>query len=125
MQQELLRNGALLRIPSGTNGGLAHLGGQHLEGEALQRVTGQDGGGLVEGAVAGRLAAAQVVVIHGRQVIVHQRVGVDQLYRRGRGIQRIEVSTERLAGGIHQRRAQAFATTECGIAHGGGELGDG
>ena len=50
--------------------------GQHLEGAGLQRVAGQDGGGFVEGLVAARLAAAQVVVVHGRQVVVHQRIGV-------------------------------------------------
>ena len=55
--------------------------GQHLEGAGLQGVAGQDGGGLVEGAVARRLAAAQVVVVHRRQVVVDQRIGVQHLDR--------------------------------------------
>ncbi len=57
--------------------------GQHLEGAGLQGVAGQDGGRLVEGAMAGRLAAAQVVVVHRRQVVVHQGIGVQHLDRRG------------------------------------------
>ena len=50
--------------------------GQDLEGAGLQGVAGQDGGGFVEGAVGAGLAAAQIVVVHGGQVVVHQAVGV-------------------------------------------------
>ena len=53
--------------------------GEHLEGERLQRVGGEDGGRLVEGPVGGRAAAAHVVVVHGRQVVVDQREGMHQL----------------------------------------------
>ena len=37
---------------------------QHFEGERLQRVAGEDRGGFVEGAMTGRPAAAQIVVVH-------------------------------------------------------------
>jgi hypothetical protein len=38
----------------------------------LQGIAGQDGHGLSEYPVAGRLATAQVVVIHGGKVVVDQ-----------------------------------------------------
>ena len=49
---------------------------QHVEGEGEQAVAGQDRGRLVEGLVRGRPAAAQVVVVHRRQVVVHQRIAM-------------------------------------------------
>ena len=44
-----------------------------------QGVAGQDGDVLAEDHVAGRLAAPQVVVVDGRQVVVDEGVGVDEL----------------------------------------------
>ena len=61
--------------------------GEHREGERLQRIADQHRGALVEGAVAGRAPAPQVVVVHRRQVIVDQAVDVDQLHRGGRRIE--------------------------------------
>ena len=58
--------------------------GEQLEREALQRVADQQRRRLVELDVARRLAAAQHVVVHARQVVVHQRIGMDQLDRGGR-----------------------------------------
>ena len=56
---------------------------QHLECQALQAVAHQQRGGLVEGDMAGRFAAAQDVVVHAGKVVVHQGVGVNQLHCRG------------------------------------------
>ena len=61
------------------------------EGLRLQRVAGEDRGRFVEGDVHGRLAATQRIVVHRRQVVVHQRIGVHQFHRDGRRIQRILV----------------------------------
>ena len=63
-------------------GGRAVEPGQHLEGAGLQRVAGQNGDGLAEGHVAGGLAAAQIVVVQGGQVVVDERVGVEHLQGR-------------------------------------------
>ena len=52
-----------------------------LEGEGLERVAGEDGDGLAEGDVAGRLAAAQVVVVERGEIVVDERVGVQHLER--------------------------------------------
>ena len=67
----------------------SHLGqcvwqaGQGLEGDGTQGVAGQNCHGLPEHNVVGGTAAAQVVVVHGRQVVVDQRIGMDHLERAG------------------------------------------
>ena len=69
-------------------GGLAEgLVGEHGKGQRLQRVPDQHRGALVVGAVAGRAPAAQVIVVHRRQVIVDEAVDVDQFHRGGRRIE--------------------------------------
>ena len=51
--------------------------GQDLKGVGQQRIPRQYGRCFVKGFVAGRFAASQVVIIHGRQIIVNQGIGVD------------------------------------------------
>ena len=43
---------------------VGRLVGEDLEGQGVERVAGEDRGRFVEGAVQGRLAAAQIVVVH-------------------------------------------------------------
>ena len=59
--------------------------GEHLEGEGEQRIAGEDRHGVAEDFVVGELAAAVIVVIERGQIVVDQRVGVDQLERAGGG----------------------------------------
>ena len=58
---------------------------EHLEGESEQRIAGEDGHGFAEDLVAGELAAAVVVVVERGEIVVDQRVGVDQFERAGGG----------------------------------------
>ena len=51
------------------------------EGERLERISGEDGSRLVKGLVTGRPSAAQVIVVHRRQVVMDQGVGVQRLDR--------------------------------------------
>ena len=53
--------------------------GDGVEGEGLEGVAGEDGDGVAEDFMAGRFAAAEIVVVEGREVIVDERVGVDHL----------------------------------------------
>src|SRR5690606_14945882 len=92
-----------------------------FESQRLQGVARQDGGGLVEGAMAGRAPAAQVVVVHGRQVIVDQRIGMDQFYRPGGDVHCRLGNTEGLAAGVGQHRAYPLAAAGDTVAHGGVE----
>ena len=57
------------------------LGQRQAQRLGEQAVAGEDRDVLAVGHVAGRLAAAQLVVVHRRQVVVDQRVGVDHLDR--------------------------------------------
>jgi len=52
--------------------------GQHFEGARLQGIAGEDRRCFVERAMTGGPAAAQIVVVHGGQVVVHQAVDVDE-----------------------------------------------
>ena len=70
---------------------------QDVEGEGQQAVAGEDRGRLVERLVHGRPAAAQIVVVHRRQVVMHQRIAVHE-FDRGAGHQRV------LAPDAEQRR---------------------
>jgi hypothetical protein len=64
-------------------------GGDQLEGQGEERVAGQDGHGFAEHLVIGQPAPPVVVVVHGGQVVVDERVGVDQLERARRGDDRL------------------------------------
>jgi hypothetical protein len=82
---------------------------------------GEDGGGLVPPDVDGRLAAAQVVVVHAGQVVVHEAVGVDAFDGRRRADRRGLGRVEERRGLHGEESAQPFATREHGVAHGGAE----
>ncbi len=68
--------------------------------------------------VAGGASAPQIVVVHRRQVVMHQAVGVDEFDRGGRAIELIEWSAQRFAGRVHEYRPQALAAAEHAVAHG-------
>jgi len=59
---------------------------QHFEGAGLQSVAGQDGNGFAKGLVAGGLAAAEIVVVEGGQVVVDERIGMEQSPRPRPGV---------------------------------------
>ena len=69
--------------------------GHQAHGLGEQRVARQDRGVLAVELVAGGPAAPQVVVVHGGQVVVDERVGVHQLDGRGRGQQPLGRLAER------------------------------
>src|SRR5690606_32291693 len=85
--------------------------GQDREGLGEQRVADEDGGGLAEPDVDRGLAAALVVVVHGGEVVVDERVGVHELEGHGGGQGGVEVGGigHRLEGGEHHGGAHALA----------------
>ena len=92
-------------------------GRQHLEGQRLHGVAGEHRLGDAEADVHGRLAAAQDVVVHARQVVVDERIGVDQLDRAGRAQRRRALAVHGVGGGQHEQRPQPLAAVEDGVAH--------
>ena len=61
--------------------------------------------------------AAQLVVVHRRQVVVDQRVGVDQLDRGRGGQHRLGLGAGRARGGQREHRADPLAPGEQRVAH--------
>ena len=58
--------------------------GHHVEGVGEQAVASQNCGRLVKSAMDGGRAPAQIVVVHGGQVVMNQRIAMHQLQRAGR-----------------------------------------
>ena len=92
--------------------------GQNLEGKGEQRVPGKDRRRLIEGDVARRTTAPHVVIVHRRQIVVDQRIGMDHFDRRA-GAQ-----VAGFGDAENQRRCaddigpDELAAAERGIAHG-------
>lgn len=89
-----------------------------LECACLQGIASKDCGGFVEGDVHRWAAATQRVIVHGRQIIVHQRIRVDQFHRHRWRIQAAFLGAEQGTACIDQQRTHALAATEHGVAHG-------
>ena len=65
-----------------------------VEGKRQQAVAGKDGRRLVEGLVHGGLAAAQIVIVHRRQVIVDERIAVNAFEGRRHAQRRLFIGTK-------------------------------
>ena len=90
---------------------------ENLERKGQQSVTGQNGRRLVEGDMAGGLAAAQVVVVHRRQIVVHQGVAMDA-FKSGARAQGACLGHVEQARTLHdEKRPQPFALRQRRIAH--------
>ena len=56
---------------------------KNTKGKGKQAVPGENRRGLVELYVTGVLAAPQIVIVHGRQIIMNQRIGMHHFHGRG------------------------------------------
>ena len=88
------------------------------EGEGQQGIPGKDRRGFVIGLVNGGLAAAKVVIVHGRQVVVDQRIAVDELDRDGGGEAQLRGDAKHLGGFPQQEGPDALAAIEGAMPHG-------
>ena len=92
-----------------------------------QSVTGENRQALAVDDVVGRPASPQGVVVHGRQIVVDERVGVNQL-ERTRGRHRCRACAFQMIGigGFsrceRQHRPKALAAGQQAVAHGVGQL---
>jgi len=78
------------------------VGGENLESQHLQSVADQNSGGLIEGFVAGGPPAAQIIIVHRGQIVVHQRVGMNQFHRGSGAIQLGQRNSQSFSGGVNQ-----------------------
>ena len=95
--------------------------GESLESEGLEGVAGEDGDGFAEEDVAGGLAAAEVVVVEGGEVVVDEGIRVEHF----KGGRKIGGSVGDIGGvgdhtgGFHaEDGAEAFAACEGAMTHG-------
>jgi hypothetical protein len=93
--------------------------GDDVEGQRQQRVAGEDGRRLVESLVHGRAAAAQVVVVHRRQIVVDERIAVQQFERRAGARHALARGAEQPRRLDHQKRPQPLAAAQHGVPHRG------
>jgi hypothetical protein len=91
---------------------------EQLERQRLQRIPDQQGRRLVERLVAGRPAPTQVVVVHGRQVVVHERVNMDEFYGARCRFNLVLGESHGASRRENERRTYALAATEHAVAHG-------
>ena len=91
--------------------------GEHLERQRVEAIAGEDRGRLVELLVHRRAAAAQVIIVHRRQVVMDQRIDVDCLQRGRDPARAVHVAIEQPRGGEDEQRAQSFAAVDGGVAH--------
>ncbi len=89
-----------------------------FEREREQRVAGENRGRLVESAVHGRPAAPQLVVVHGRQIVMHQRIAVHALDRRRRAHRLGFRNAEQRRALDHEERPEPLAAAERCVPHG-------
>jgi hypothetical protein len=87
------------------------------EGLGVERVAGEDRDVLAVADVARRPPAAQVVVVHRREVVVDERVGVDELDRARQRQDRGRVDADRPGRRHREHRADALAPREQRVAH--------
>src|SRR6185312_3353270 len=101
----------------GGRGGQRRVRREQLEGERLQPVADQNRRRLVVGLVAGGSAAAQIVIVHRRQIVVHERVHVHELDGARRTLHLALREPECAGGGKYEGRPHAFASAEYAVAH--------
>jgi len=90
---------------------------EDVEGEGQEPVARQNRGRLVERLVGGRVPAPQIIVVHRRQVVVHQRVTVHTFERRADHQRTFAGHVEQRGDGDHEKRTEALAPIEARVAH--------
>src|SRR5690606_18544180 len=95
-------------------GGIGH----QLECKRQQRIAGEDGGRFVILAMQRRTAAAEIVIVHGRQIVMHEAVSV-HAFDCARGAQQgAFVGVEDPPGFEREERTQPLAATESSVPNG-------
>ena len=97
--------------------GIDGSGGDRFECEREERVARENGGGLAELLMAGRLAATEVVVIERGQIVVNQRISVDEFDGASWIHACGNVGRKNASGFETENRADAFASGEDAITH--------
>ena len=90
---------------------------QNFKRVSQQPVAGKYRRRFVKSPMTGRLTAAQVVVIHRRQIVMYQGIGVKHFQRRGNRKRRFIIHAEQPGRFMQQKRAQTLAAIQNTITH--------
>ena len=91
--------------------------GEDLERQSVKAVAGEHRLGLAKGLVHRRLAAAQVGIVHARQIVVDQRIDVDRLDRAADAKRALAVDREQPRRGHGEQRAEPLAAADRAVPH--------
>ena len=95
----------------------AAVSGKHLKSFGQQPVPGQKRNRFPKSDVAGGFAAAHIVVVHARQIIVNQRVCMHHFQSTGKRQSWLLICAESAAKLQCQRCPQAFSTAQQAVSH--------
>src|SRR5205823_12763411 len=80
-------------------------------------IPGENGDTVAENFVAGRTAAAEIVIVHAREIIVDEGIGVDAFHRAGERKRIFDLAAARLRRRQTKNRPQPFSTGEQTVAN--------
>jgi hypothetical protein len=86
--------------------GGTHIRSNYLERPREQRITDQNRDRITINFVARRPAAPEIVIIHGRQIVVHKRIGMDHFHGARRRQSILHLAAARPSGKEHKPRPQ-------------------
>jgi hypothetical protein len=92
---------------------------QYFERHSMEGVASQNSCGVIERAVHSWLAAPHVVVIHARQVVMHERVYMDGLNSRSNAHRDRTINMKQSSRRGDQQRAKPLASAYRRVSHGG------
>jgi hypothetical protein len=92
--------------------------GGNFEGLCKQGIAGEDSNAFPEHFVIGGFATTKIIVIHGRQVVVDQRIGMNTFDRAGQGHGVSLGASASSGGGQAQSGAHSFSSRKEGVPHG-------
>ncbi len=96
--------------------------GEQAEGFREKRIAGEDGHGFPKFDMGGRQAAAQRTIVHGGEVIMDQRVGMEALNGDGRW-KRVNSGAVEIRSEEDQRGPEALPACPQAVVHGLMEVG--
>ena len=91
--------------------------GRDLEGNGEQGIARENGDAVAENFVTRRAATAEIVVIHARQIIVNERVGVDAFHGAGVRQRRRRFTSAGFGSGETKNGPEPFPAGKQTVAH--------
>ena len=98
---------------------------KNIEGRRQQRIARKNGCRLIKGDMDGRLAASEIIIVHGGQVVMDQTVAMNAFKRRTRPQGRRAACAKKTGGFDKEKRPETLAAVECAVPHRRDQTADG